>query len=74
MSAKRAKELEDAVVEAVSVLDEADGSRVGMSEAFDSARSILETAYGDSLNEDIQIYLDSDSSDEDDEGISDDND
>jgi hypothetical protein len=50
-------ELKEAIVEAVAELDQSDGSRIGTSEAIDNARSILETAYGDDLTEDVQDFL-----------------
>ncbi len=42
----RVSELEEGIAEAVAALDEADGSRIGMQEAFDSARETLSEAYG----------------------------
>jgi hypothetical protein len=71
---KKLKDLQEAVIEAVAELDQADGSRTGMTEAIDSARSILSDGYGldfeddliefseneDSENEDAEIYGDSD--------------
>ena len=70
MSKATATELRESIVEAVSILDESDGSRTGMTQAFDDARSVLQTVYGDSLDEDVQEFLENQedtNSDEDDE-------
>ena len=62
----RAKDLEDGIIEAVAVLDEADGSRTGLTEAIDEARNILQTAFGDTLDSEVESYLSSEeNSDED---------
>jgi hypothetical protein len=53
----RATELEEAIVQAVCTLDEADGSRIGLTEAIDQARNILHSSYGDDLDLDVQSYL-----------------
>ena len=64
-------EFRNAIVEAVAELDQCDGSRIGLSEAIDSARNILQTAYGDELDSDVQEFLlenesgDSDAGDDD---------
>jgi hypothetical protein len=50
-------ELRESIVEAVSLLDESDGSRTGMTQAIDDARSVLQTVYGDSLDEDVREFL-----------------
>lgn len=42
----RVGELEEAIAQAVAALDDADGSRIGLQEGFDSAREILKEAYG----------------------------
>ncbi len=42
----RVVELENGIAEAAAILDEADASRIGLQEAFDSAREILADAYG----------------------------
>jgi hypothetical protein len=47
------KQLQSAITEAVALLDEADGSRVGMSDAIDSARDILAEAYGPTFENDV---------------------
>jgi hypothetical protein len=66
MSKATVTELRESIVEAVSILDESDGSRTGTAQAIDDARSVLQTVYGDSLDEDVQGFLGVDS-DEDDE-------
>jgi hypothetical protein len=48
----------EAIVEAVAELDRCDGSRIGQSEAIDSARTVLQTAYGDTLDQDVQNFID----------------
>lgn len=60
-------ELRESIVEAVAELDQCDGSRIGQSEAIDAARNILQTAYGDQLDDDVQDFIDSNAGDTDDE-------
>ena len=48
----------EAIVEAVAELDRCDGSRIGQSEAIDSARTILQTTYGDTLDADVESFID----------------
>ena len=70
MSKATAAELREAIVEAVSIFDESEGTRSGLLEASGDARSVLQIAYGDSLDEDVQEFLENQedtSSDEDDE-------
>jgi hypothetical protein len=69
----RTVELEEAIAQAVATLDEADGSRVGMSEAFDSARETLGDAFGKGFEDAVSEYL-SAQSDEDDEDDDEDDD
>jgi len=57
MSKATAADLRESIVEAVSILDESDGSRIGMTQAIDDARSVFQTVYGDSLDEDVQEFL-----------------
>jgi hypothetical protein len=67
MTKTSVEEYREAIVEAVAELDRCDGSRIGQNEAMDSARSILETAYGDNLDEDVQEYIDENDSETDDD-------
>jgi hypothetical protein len=67
---ERVMELEESIVQATALLDEADGSRVGMSEAFDSAREILSDTYGLKFEDDVSDYISNNS--EDDESENDD--
>ena len=67
MSTAKVDEYREAIVEAVAELDQCDGSRVGQSAAIDSARSVLETVYGDDLDEDVQAFIDDHESDGDDD-------
>lgn len=60
---EREIELEDAIAQAVANLDESDGSRVGTSEAIDSAREILSDAYGVGFEDAVSEYLSDDSED-----------
>ena len=55
----RIQELETAIIEATAELDQADGSRTGMAEAFDSARQILSDAYGANFDSDIEEFSNS---------------
>jgi hypothetical protein len=69
MSKATAAELCEAIIEAVSILNDSDGSRTGMTQAIDDARSVLQTVYGDLLDEDVlefQQNQDDTDSDEDD--------
>lgn len=61
----RVIELEEAIVQAVATLDEADGSRIGALEASDSAREILKETYGLEFENDVSEYLSSESEDDD---------
>ncbi|MBX7172645.1 MAG: hypothetical protein K1X72_16875 [Pyrinomonadaceae bacterium] len=61
----RTAELESAIVESFVELDKADGSRIGLQEAIDSAQSILREAYGDSLDEDAEEYREENSEEND---------
>jgi hypothetical protein len=64
----RVIELEDAIAEAVSVLDEADGSRIGALESIDSAREVLKDAYGVGFEKAVGEFIDeNDDNDDDDE-------
>lgn len=65
MSKTNVEEYREAIVEAVAELDRCDGSRIGQNQAMDSARSILETVYGDDLDEDVQEFIDDDDSETD---------
>jgi hypothetical protein len=67
MSTAKVDEYREAIVEAVAELAQCDGSRVGQSTAIDSARSVLETVYGDDLDEDVQAFIDEHESDGDDD-------
>lgn len=49
--------LKDAVIEAVALLDEADGSRVGTAQAIDDAREVLADAYGSEFDDDLAEHL-----------------
>ena len=67
----RAAELEQAIIEVVSTMDEADGSRLSMITSFDNARAALAEVYGDDFERDLALYNgeeweeDEDSDDED---------
>lgn len=52
------KAMKEAVIEAVAVLDESDGSRVSTAEAIDNAREALVAAYGVEFENDLEQYLD----------------
>ena len=67
MTKTNIQEYREAIVEAVAEIDRCDGSRLGQIEAMDAARSILETAYGDDLDEDVQEYIDDHDSDSEDD-------
>lgn len=73
---QRVLELEEAIIQAVDVLDEADSSRMGLIESTDKFRAILAESYGDNFDDDLSEYQssesDDDSSDFDDETESDD--
>jgi hypothetical protein len=60
----RVTELEEAIVQAVAEIDQADGSRIGLQEAMDSVRTTFETAYGEALTDDVNEYLGIDNSDD----------
>ena len=51
-------EIKEGICEAVAQLDQCDGSRIGQMEAIDSARIILQTAYGDDLDQDVKDFID----------------
>ncbi len=53
----RITEFEEAIVEAVAAIDQADGSRVDLQETLDSVREIFENAYGESLTADVNEFL-----------------
>jgi hypothetical protein len=65
---ERELELEDAIVRAVADLDESDGSRVGTSEAIDSAREILSDAYGVGFEDAVSECLSEVSDEDEDDG------
>lgn len=73
---QRVLELEEAIIQAVDVLDEADSSRMGLIESTDKLRAILAESYGDNFDDDLSDYQssesDDDSSDFDDEPESED--
>ena len=64
MATKSARviELEEGIARAVATLDEADGSRIGLQEAFDSAREILSDAYDVGFEKAVSEYLGDDDS------------
>lgn len=66
----RIQELQDAIVEATAELDQADGSRTEMTQAFDTARQILADAYGDQFETAVSEYL-TNENDLDDDGLDD---
>ena len=49
----------------LAALDEADGSRVSTSTAFDDARETLATAYGPEFDDDLADFFESESDEED---------
>ena len=58
MTKSTIQDYREAIVEAVAELDRCDGSRIGQSEAIDSARTVLQTTYGDTLDADVESYID----------------
>lgn len=70
----RAAELEQVIVEAVATLDGGDGSRIGLIEAIDSARSTLTEVYGVDFDRDLALYNGEDWDDDDDDDEFDDDD
>jgi hypothetical protein len=54
---KKLKDLQESVIEAVVELDQADGSRTGMTAAIDSARAILSDGYGSNFEDDLGEFL-----------------
>lgn len=62
------KTLKEAVLEAVTVLDECDGSRTASNEAIDAVREILADAYGPEFDGDLEEF----EADTDGDGIADD--
>ncbi len=71
MATKSARtiELENGIAEAVATLDQADATRIGLQEAFDTVREILSEAYGTGFENAVSEYL---SDEEDEDGDSDD--
>lgn len=53
----RIGEFEEAIVEAVAAIDQADGSRVGLQETLDSVRETLGDIYGETLTDDVNEFL-----------------
>ncbi len=53
----RVEVLEDMVLDAVEVIDNSDQSRMGLSDALDEVRSILEIGYGEGFDEDVAERL-----------------
>lgn len=70
------KSLKEAVIEAVAVLDECDGSRSSSNEAIDAAREILADEYGPDFEDDLVEFAETsegeEDSDADGDGIPDD--
>lgn len=67
------KSLKEAVIEAVAILDECDGSRSSSNEAIDAAREILADEYGPEFDDDLAEYAEtSGEEDADGDGIPDD--
>lgn len=69
------KTLKEAVLDAVTTLDECDGSRSSTNEAIDAAREILADAYGPEFEDDLEDFAaetDAEDADEDGDGIPDD--
>ncbi|MFT3745072.1 MAG: hypothetical protein QM785_12365 [Pyrinomonadaceae bacterium] len=50
------KNLKEAVLEAVTVLDDCDGSRSALTETVDAVRDILSEAYGPDFEDDLEDY------------------
>lgn len=67
MAAKsiRATELEQAILEAIQIMDDADGSRTAMITAYDNSRATLTEAYGDEFERDYAIFNNEEFIDED---------
>jgi hypothetical protein len=61
---EKLKNLKEAVIEAVAELDQVDGSRTGMTEAIDSARSILSDGYGLNFEDDLGEFLENEENEE----------
>ncbi len=66
--AQRTEELETGIAQAFAELDKADGTRIGLQEAIDSAQSIMREAYGTALDQDSLAYSESDDETDEDEG------
>jgi hypothetical protein len=60
----RMQDLETAILEATAELDQADGSRTAMAEAFDNARQILADSYGEKFESDLVEFTENSSDDE----------
>lgn len=51
-------QLKEAVVSAIATIDQADGSRIGLQDALDSARETLAEGYGsDDIENDVNEFL-----------------
>lgn len=61
----RVSELENAILETVSSLDAADGSRNSLQETLDEVRDLLTAAYGETFDDDFAAFNGDDSDDED---------
>lgn len=64
MTKSTISDLRASIVEAVSILDDSDGSRTSLTQAIDDARSVLQTTYGDTLDEDVLEFAEDSSDDE----------
>lgn len=56
-------EFEEAIVSAVAEIDQTDGSRIGLQNTLDTVRETLAEAYGDTLTDDVNEFLDIDTVD-----------
>jgi hypothetical protein len=67
----RVVELENGIAEAAAILDEADASRIGLQEAFDSAREMLADAFGVGFENAVTEFLSESEDDLDGDGLDD---
>lgn len=70
LKSARVVELEEAIAQATATLDVSDASRIGLQEAFDSARETLSDAYGTGFEAAVAEFIQPD--DEDDEATDED--
>lgn len=54
---ERITELEQMALEAAEIIDNADQSRIGLSNALDEIRNVISTAYGEDFEDDLAQHL-----------------